>query len=841
MKNSFRLIAILFLLLMPMQSVLANASVPAPAFNEEEPTPSGAICYGLDIVFLIDQSSSMSGGAGNPANDPQQNRINAPRYALDWLANNRLGLCNQAIHRIGVVSFGGAARVDVDLALTEIRPERQIDWSNQQSDLEGNIQPDDLGATDPMRAFQLADAMLDGAPPLGNELRKRAIILLTDGQPCVSGVGCSFDATDPINTIYLANLVNFVHENLTFEDSLRDQDAAFQAALEQYSKFEDIPQAQLDSIFEQYPVTAPEMFASTYLYIVAMNSSTPYLTIVGKSFGDLSNEYGGQLIDLPNNLNAVPRVFNEILSSLAGVTPTLLGCGNLAVDPYLSGATLDIFKIADGLEVNILHNGKSLSRGQGDLAYFGVNEYGEHGAVEHYRFVQPPAGLWQIDAANCDGIEASYIQFSADVAQTKPDRMIPNHNVPGKTFDENHPFFLEYQIQDKELEKPLNLNPDYPLDLKAIVTAPDGTKTEITMGFVADGKWVSGRKVENPDGTSVASVEGSPIPVNQLGKYSVEVIGMAPCVVDPNIPDRCPEADFEVLRDNQGTYTTGDVEPFQLAVLEPVDQGNIPLHTGVMQGLKNAPINITVQLQDRDGNPTSYDTYITGDVESAIQVTLSANGEVQPVTGITVDTEDPTRLHLVTELPAYQEENILMVDINPDGYDFNKYIPSGLPVVVKFTRADPWYSNVIFWRVARIILLVLLAILLAIFIYNRMNPVRGSLKFTSGESTQSVSLYTGWRKSVVRPSPVVANKLGISRIVAKQVEPQSNTARIQVQLTSAGKVKKTETVSLMENVPMGFGPWAIIYTGAGKVGGKHKKLFSGSPKPKASGHRSTHP
>lgn len=825
MKITARLIVVLVLLLVPLQNAFAAPA--APALTYEDPTPPpGPICYGLDVVFLIDQSGSMSGGSGSAANDPQQNRIYAPHYALDWLANNRLGLCPDAVHRMGVVSFGGDARTDLDLGQTQINPDAQAGWDTLQPTLEGRINGADLGATDPAKAFALAKDMLDHAPALGGELRKRAIILLTDGQPCVSGVGCSFDANDPVNTTYLENLVKYVHDNFAFSPALKDQDAAFRAALQQWGKFEDIPQEERDRIFTEHPVAAPEMFSSTYIYIVAMNSSTPYLRIVENAFGGLTRDYGGELIDLPNNLNAVPRVFNDIMSWLAGITPTLLGCGNLPVDPYLSGATLDIFKVADGLEVKINHNGKNLTSGQGDLDYFHVNEYGVHGAVEHYRFVQPPAGLWQIDAANCDGIEASYIQFSPQVTQTLPVGTVPNYNVAGKTYDENHPFYLEYQVKDKELGNPLNNNPDYPLDMKATITAPDGSKTETGMEFVADGRWKS----------------IDPIPVNQLGDYTVEMVAMAPCVADPNNPARCPNPMFEVVRDASGKYTTGNVEPFSVVIFEPADQSNVPLHTSILAGLKIAPVEVVLQVQDKDGNPVPYATYITGDPNTALQVTLSANNETQPVTGLTVS-DDGLSLVGQAALPEFEGQNTLMVNVSPNGYDFNRYIPSGLPVVSNFTRSDTWLTNPLFWKVVGGILLALLAVLVAVFIYNRMDPVRGVLKFSSGESYQTVSLYTGWRKSVVRLPAVKARQLGIAKVIAKKTDPLAQSVRIQVQLVSAGKTKQTANLVFTDNgTPVGFGPWAITYTGGGPVGGRGRpqaprRPQAGAPRPTQPGIR----
>ena len=65
-----------------------------------------------NIIFLIDQSNSMS---GTTANDKYNNRIQAYQLAIEWLAQNQYSLCQDATHRIGVISFGDDVEVDLEL------------------------------------------------------------------------------------------------------------------------------------------------------------------------------------------------------------------------------------------------------------------------------------------------------------------------------------------------------------------------------------------------------------------------------------------------------------------------------------------------------------------------------------------------------------------------------------------------------------------------------------------------------------------------------------------------------------------------------------------------------
>ena len=79
-------------------------------------------CYSLDVIFLIDQSDSMSGkGSGRP-NDPTEQRVYAPRWAIDWLADNALDICPNAVHRIAVISYGGSTGIDLKLEMALLAP-----------------------------------------------------------------------------------------------------------------------------------------------------------------------------------------------------------------------------------------------------------------------------------------------------------------------------------------------------------------------------------------------------------------------------------------------------------------------------------------------------------------------------------------------------------------------------------------------------------------------------------------------------------------------------------------------------------------------------------------------
>jgi hypothetical protein len=141
---------------------------------------------GLDIALLIDRSTSMA--------HRSRNQDVLLRMMLDLLARN--AEANRVDHRIAVISFGSAARVDVPFTSV----------GGDQTRLRGllaKLRYEDLGDTDVLEAFVVAEKLFRGLPV--NPERRRAIVLLTDGVPYVRGVN---PAT------YRTNLRTFVTSHL---------------------------------------------------------------------------------------------------------------------------------------------------------------------------------------------------------------------------------------------------------------------------------------------------------------------------------------------------------------------------------------------------------------------------------------------------------------------------------------------------------------------------------------------------------------------------------------------------------------------------------------------------
>lgn len=163
------------------------------------PAPADPAFTGLDVLLLVDYSGSMGGirfnGVslyGPEGNDPAQVRFSGPQYMFDWLSDYRLVLGSSA-PRINVAQIGFGNVVRPMLDWTAIAPDGTSDdvWRNALLDLQDAISVDrfgfnNLGYTDFRTAFAAARTLLQNAPPAPpGQNNRRAIIVFTDGAPCV--------------------------------------------------------------------------------------------------------------------------------------------------------------------------------------------------------------------------------------------------------------------------------------------------------------------------------------------------------------------------------------------------------------------------------------------------------------------------------------------------------------------------------------------------------------------------------------------------------------------------------------------------------------------------------
>ncbi len=723
------LVAIL-LLLQPFSLKQASARMDSPTFV----VPQGAIqsdqnapdCFAMDFVFLIDQSRSMS--RQNNPNDPLGQRFNASRYALDWLANNRLARmmrCPDMVHRMGVISFG--TTVEVQMELTALSTNSPDEWKTKLRELEPKIEALNLDGTEPQLAFAAAKQMLDESDRPGNLPRKRAIILLTDGQPCLSnGEGCSQDG-DAFWSTYWTQLSDQIQEDFFFSDALKKRDLATQNAVDQYGGLDKIPSEERNRLLVDNPVSDDDLYKSVYIWVVAMDDAIQIPEDVGEIINTMASKHNGELIELDQNLAEIPEVFNKIMSKLAGVEPTILPCGNLAVNPYLSGVSLDIYKAANGLEVELDINGHKVKNGEGSKDFLNYN-YNSYGATEHYLFDRPPGGLWKMVCSDPNGAKVSFQPFNAQVKMVEPAAVLPQYNVNGEKSDPNHPWFLKFQIRDTANGNPLEEDPTYPLEMRAVVVDANNQEMIITnFKYLTDGEWLG----------------QDPLPVNLKGDYKVSLTGTADCVNDPDRSDLCADPRIQVVQSSDGIYSATDVMLFKMVILNPVKDPPLPLHSPLLPGcLKIQPINIEVELQDLDGNPVLPQDVLAVEPDQAMTFTLSADGK--NIDGrLRQNPDQPGRFIATVTDPAVLGAHTLTVNMG-NVYQFETWRPQQDSVTLKFTRRDPLLNDPLFYRALIAALIVLLTAGIIYLIWLRTYPLMGTLTFV--KNTTSVPIGLGRRK-----------------------------------------------------------------------------------------------
>ena len=304
-------------------------------------------CYSLDLVFLIDQSDSMSGYGGNLASDPQGLSINSVDWVINWLGDNVLGSCPAAVHRIAVVSWGGS--VEVDIEPTQIAPQNTPDWITQREKLKAEMVVKHLGFTKPDLAFQKAKDYFDSFAnqPLGDLPRKRAIIFLTDGNP-------QFVEGQLASDQYMKDLRDRLQVDFPFDTTLLQQEQCISVARDQAKQagLLDIKPEDLNKCLTTYPVGGESYENSTYIYSVLLNSGHIYSDNNYTSIKQISESHGGQVMLLANN-NDIPTRFLTILTGLSGVKVTKVGCESFPVEPYLQQAAFSFFKADKDIDVEI--------------------------------------------------------------------------------------------------------------------------------------------------------------------------------------------------------------------------------------------------------------------------------------------------------------------------------------------------------------------------------------------------------------------------------------------------------------------------------------------------------
>lgn len=569
-------------------------------------TNSNDKCHPIDLVILIDQSESMGGSATASANDADGQRFDAAVTIADYLANHSAWLCAEEgiQHRIAVVGFGDLAapaqndpdnpyQQDIEIYLEptiiplenlEGLTQRELTnaWGQRRISIEADIRSgatENLGATDHRSGFMAASDILSNwqTQPLGDKPRRRAVIMLTDGEPCVANRGC------PPQTYSLT--------------------------LELMSDLEDITNPLGDD-FPYYGIGNPE---SVYISAILLSRRATRDTS-WDMWEEITQQHGGDIYPVTSS-SLLTKVINDALDPVTGSGREPLECGEPKwVRPYLDNVvvfyTFPIVENPQGQAVLNVETDDGSYALRGGIPITGnltADDYLTFRGNESYVFNAPPPGKYYVTVPGLEdctdelSLSVESASISGNVTAPLSDSVFPAIVDPPYYSDAlNSTFVLE--MWDKN-GGPLEELDGYPLVVTATVRNGDYEKVyELERVVGQNGRYESTSPIETP------------LP----GTYTWEL------VVTVRHPDST-QPDIlvvEHIEPNDGRFRASTVELMTFAIETPTDGHVTPLNS--VNGTSQIPESLALAVNVTDANGNDLDvTQVLEDWSSLFAAQLS--------------------------------------------------------------------------------------------------------------------------------------------------------------------------------------------------------------------------
>lgn len=518
-KTHLNIIIFFFLLFLLLQPPLLQKNVEALEATDD----------GIDLIILLDQSSSMSkGGENTQPTDPDNLRVDAARYLIEYLAFDNASVNPHRVNRVVVIGFGTYAELLVNL--TTLNSEENVEAAKSQ------IVSQDLGYTNFSSALEMVREVFPPATDaeLANNARRRIIVVITDGEP--------FDCR------------SFKDDDSRACPERWEDDDPFEIE-DYFVEIEEYYEQELG--IEKYP-----------LYIVGIDKFNQYwengLKVEPYWRAIASNPEEPEQRHTFRTLNS-----NELTSKILDFLCPFLGdlgvsrdcriveLGTHFIPPYADMVRFNFFKYRDDSEIslywpdaqNLNPNPDSLPNQTllippADDANINV-EYEVHDRrTESYQITSPPAGCWQTSKRGDGRVDVlTDISFKNSLEMVEP-------SAPHSQLE---PLQLAFKAT-YENGNPIEPQPGFDIRFEAQLFDPDGNPV------VAP--------IIEPDGNT----QGSYVSTNDLqtpmaGKYTGSIAGFV------DIPDTfgC----FEPESINGRTLRLFDM-PFEFEVTAPNLQVTYP-------------------------------------------------------------------------------------------------------------------------------------------------------------------------------------------------------------------------------------------------------------------------
>jgi hypothetical protein len=674
-KFFFRLFAVFGILVMVMglapvgqTQVLANAdNLPSQIITDPN-------CWGLDIIFLVSQSTMSN------LNDLYQLRMQAVGSAIDLIGENALFFCPGYTHRISVMGFAQLpgktpAGIYLDPTIETyipipgkagsdlIRPSLNNlgGWEDTKNNLLKPALPiKDLGYySNYLGAFNAAAAQFKtwSTQPIDNLPRRRAVIVIGEGGLCTADTACN-------NFPGVVNSLNKV----------------------------------LDPAGNTFPFKGldnPQSVVIYFLGILARKHMAAQFfddPVISSFWTNVTTSHGGALEilqrgqgDLETNLNTdLALKLGKVMNSLLGLRLSPNNCQPFWVNPYMS-------------EFTILHFYRKNTAGQNGLTKVNVAVTGQKGKQvigqyvggqtkvgpgqvidysnppnEAYVLYGTPPGFYSVQVQGGDYCADLDLEMGQTGILTKVLSPAANTRFPevdaAPYYDQANPAAFRIQLLQPDLHgvvKPLRELSDYPLDVKVNIKSQIGSLNPVNVTL----------PLTRVDDANAIYETKDPILTRYPNVYSWAVTAATsnPRAFDPTIPVVSP---VEIVR-QEGVFTVGNmIRPFNFVIQNLAKTQELPLIDGAL----DKPLSVKVQIVNPDNTPFSNDFSIAPKGSLPFAATMTGpKGEVITKDLNTTDKNNTysVDLPLSNNNPAAYEPGCYTIAVSlKDGFDKAVFVPA---------------------------------------------------------------------------------------------------------------------------------------------------------------------
>lgn len=375
---------------------------------------------GLDIVFLIDESGSMT-----LASDQDGIRFQATEFAIEWLGWELLTYDPEHNLDVKAAIVDFSATTQVTLPPYTVSPINRDEWREEfnrlQETLNATERLGDTGGTNFRVAFETAKQLLNEMGQESSNERLKVVVLLTDGLP--------FGIVETLDE-HMALLEDFINNEMPY------------------------PEHRLFALGLQNP-------------------GEPYWSQVKTTWERITHDNAWQIDDNRTLGRDIQKILGKVGSELKIAPETDVGCGPLIVPPFLKELRLTIHKpvISDEVLVYDANNQLLTNPDPSSPLPAGsplIDRIGVGTAIEALEVYDPSPGEWRIE---CPGVTTSPPIFRRDV-QMRSELIGSGSNPLLLT-----PHIFNYKLYDNTgaIKPPYDVN-NYNLQAQVIISSGDTTE-----------------------------------------------------------------------------------------------------------------------------------------------------------------------------------------------------------------------------------------------------------------------------------------------------------------------------------------------------------------------------